>query len=90
MRFDQSRGRNAYEIVNGCTKEKLEEIFRKYGEERMAGRIARAVVERRAKAPVRTTGELADIIAGSIPAKFRSGKIHPATRVFQALRIARQ
>jgi 16S rRNA (cytosine1402-N4)-methyltransferase len=71
--------------VNEWEEEKLAEIFRRFGEESAALRIARAIAERRKKIPFETTGELAEFIATLMP---RRGKIHPATRVFQALRIA--
>jgi 16S rRNA (cytosine1402-N4)-methyltransferase len=64
----------------------MSRMLRLYGEERWASRIAKAVVRRRQTAPIRTTGELVDVIRKSIPA--RQGRIHPATRTFQALRIA--
>jgi len=88
MRLDQTEGRTAFDLVNGFSEEELEKIFREYGEERMARRIAAAVARSRKEAPIRTTGELAEIVSGAVPAAARRGKIHPATRVFQALRIA--
>ncbi len=88
MRLDQTEGRTAFDLVNGFSEEELEKIFREYGEERMARRIAAAVALSRKEAPIRTTGELAEIVSGAVPAAARRGKIHPATRVFQALRIA--
>ncbi len=88
MRLDQSEGRTAFDLVNGLDPEELERIFREFGEERMARRIAAAIARSREESPIRTTGELADIIAGAVPAAARRGKIHPATRSFQALRIA--
>ncbi|MCX5857907.1 MAG: 16S rRNA (cytosine(1402)-N(4))-methyltransferase RsmH, partial [Deltaproteobacteria bacterium] len=66
----------------------LRKIIREYGEEPMAGRIARAIQTRRAAAPIRTTGELADVVRRAVPAAYRQRKIHPATRTFQAIRIA--
>jgi 16S rRNA (cytosine1402-N4)-methyltransferase len=88
MRLDQTGGRTAFDLVNGLSEEELENIFREYGEERMARRIAAAVVRCRKESPVRTTGELAEIVSRAVPAPARRGRIHPATRVFQALRIA--
>lgn len=88
MRLDQTRGRTAFDLVNGLAEDELKKIFRDYGEERMARRIAAAIVRARKESPVRTTGELAEIVARAVPAAGRRGKIHPATRVFQALRIA--
>ena len=75
-------------IVNKCRQEELERIFREYGEERFAGRIARRIIERRKLGPIKTTGELVEAIGGAVPAAYKRKKIHFATRVFQALRIA--
>lgn len=87
MRMDpESGGRTAADLVNDLDASKLVGLLRRYGEERHAGRIARAIVAARQSAPIRTTGELADIVAGAVPAQYQ--RIHPATRTFQALRIA--
>jgi len=88
MRMDRSGGATAADLVATLDERELASIFRRYGEERFARRIAGAIVRRRKLHPVETTGELAAIILDAVPARFRSGKIHPATRVFQALRIA--
>lgn len=88
MRMDRSRKTSAYELVNGLPEEDLAGIFREYGEEREARRIARAIVRQREKRPVETTGALAVLVAEAIPRRFQARGIHPATRVFQALRIA--
>lgn len=88
MRMDRSLKTSAYELVNGLSEEELAGIFREYGEEREARRIARAVVRQREKRPVETTGDLAILVAETIPKRFQARGIHPATRVFQALRIA--
>lgn len=85
MRMDTSMGTTAADLVNGLHKGELSELFTKYGEEPFAKRIADAIVRTRLVSPVRTTKELADLIARSVP---KIGKTHPATRVFQALRIA--
>ncbi|MCT7991085.1 16S rRNA (cytosine(1402)-N(4))-methyltransferase RsmH [Laspinema olomoucense] len=85
MRMDERQELNAGEIVNHWDEVELADIFYRYGEERFSRRIARRIVERR---PLETTTELASAIASSVPGKYRHGKIHPATRVFQALRIA--
>lgn len=74
-------------IVNEWAEESLIDIFKGYGEERFAGRIARAIVYAREIKPIETTGELAGIIENAVPRFVRYGKIHPATKVFQALRI---
>ena len=81
-----SEGRTAADIVNELDENELARILRDYGEEPMARRIARAIVERRAEAPIETTTQLADIIRSVKRAKY--GDIDPATLTFQALRIA--
>ena len=78
----------AEEIVNEFGKEDLADIFYYYGEERQARRIAAHIVEERAKDRITTTSHLARIVAGAVPKKFQPRKIHAATKVFQALRIA--
>jgi 16S rRNA (cytosine1402-N4)-methyltransferase len=89
MRFDTSRGRPAADLVATMDAAELAELFRKYGEEPFAGRIARAIVETRGKSPIDTAEQLANLVARVVPAqKGRRHRIHPATRVFQALRIA--
>ncbi len=84
MRMDRGRSLTAADVINNWDEAELADIFFKYGEERLSRRIARRIVERR---PLHTTIELADAIASSVPPKYRYGRIHPATRVFQALRI---
>lgn len=81
-------GFTAAEILNTFTQTALADIFFGYGEERYARRIASAVVERRAEKPFATTLELVEVIKDSVPAAYRRGRLHPATRSFQALRIA--
>ncbi|MCP5535333.1 MAG: 16S rRNA (cytosine(1402)-N(4))-methyltransferase RsmH [Akkermansiaceae bacterium] len=89
MRMDRSGGKTAADLVNTCSEEDLRTMFYEYGEERAGGKIAKRIVERRASEPFVTTTGLADFIASILPrAKGPSGKIHPATRVFQAIRIA--
>ena len=85
MRMDERQDLSAEEIVNHWDEVALADIFYRYGEERFSRRIARRIVERR---PLETTTQLASAVASSVPGKYRHGKIHPATRVFQALRIA--
>ncbi|MFH0977543.1 MAG: 16S rRNA (cytosine(1402)-N(4))-methyltransferase RsmH [Spirochaetota bacterium] len=87
MRLDKRKELNAYYVVNKYPEKKLFEIFRDYGEERWAKRIAKIICERRREKIIETSGELAWIVKGAIPAKFRVKNIHPATRVFQAVRI---
>ncbi len=84
MRFDLSRGVSAYEVVNRYPEQELADIIFQYGEEPRARRIARAIVQRR---PVETTTQLAAIVATAVGGPGRS-RTHPATRTFQALRIA--
>jgi 16S rRNA (cytosine1402-N4)-methyltransferase len=85
MRMDPTQELDASGIVNAWSERDLTTIFRKYGEERYAKQIARAIVRQR---PLERTGELVDVIKGAIPAPARFGDGHPAKRVFQALRIA--
>lgn len=85
MRFDRSSGITAKEIVNTYSTEELTRIFREYGEEKFAWKIARGIVGRRKDVPFERTVELADFIQSIVGGK--KGKIHPATKVFQALRI---
>lgn len=84
MRMDQRQSLTAADVINKWDATQLAEAFYKYGEERLSRQIARRIVEKR---PFQTTTELADAIAYSVPPKYRHGRIHPATRVFQALRI---
>src|SRR3954454_23097200 len=85
MRMDTTQDLDAREIVNTWNERDLTHIFRRYGEERYAKQIARAIVKNR---PFERTGELVDVIRAAIPAPARFGEGHPAKRVFQALRIA--
>ncbi len=84
MRMDKKNNITAYDIVNSFDKDKLSEIFFKYGEERFCGQIAEKIVEERIKGTVKTCNQLKDIVCKIKSAK---GKINPATKVFQALRI---
>jgi len=88
MRMDQTFGTTAADLVSHSTEEELADLIFHYGEERYARRIARAIVRERQQRPVRTTKELVSIIITSVPAHYRHGRIHCATRTFQALRIA--
>lgn len=85
MRMNPAAPRSAADIVNTAAESELADILWLYGEERASRAIARRIVQERAKAPITTTTQLADIIASVLP---RKGKQHPATRSFQALRIA--
>ena len=88
MRMDPTADLSARELVNESPERELEQIFRRFGEERYARQIARAIGRRRRERPFERTGELVDTIKASIPAPARFGDGHPAKRVFQALRIA--
>lgn len=88
MRMDSRREVTAAQLVNSLRQEELADIFFNYGEERQARRVARFIVEARLEQPVTTTRQLAEIIRLSIPRKYHPKKIHVATKVFQALRIA--
>jgi len=84
MRMDQSQDLTAADIVNDFAETELSKMFFELGEERYSYRIARAIINAR---PLQTTIQLADVIFHSVPRNYRYGRIHPATRVFQALRI---
>ncbi|MCR5258315.1 MAG: 16S rRNA (cytosine(1402)-N(4))-methyltransferase RsmH [Desulfovibrio sp.] len=90
MRMDKdSAGPTARDIVNGWDMGALRDLVASCGEDPMAGRIARAVCEARARAPIETTGQLAEIVSRAYPAGWRAkARRHPATRTFQALRMA--
>jgi 16S rRNA (cytosine1402-N4)-methyltransferase len=88
MRMDPSSAPSARELVNEADERELTQIFRRYGEERYARQIARAIVRRRRQRPFERTGELVETIRAAIPAPARFGDGHPAKRVFQALRVA--
>ena len=88
MRMNQEQALSAYEVVNEWPYEDLVHILYRYGEEKFAKRIARAIEERRAQRPIETTTELAEIVKMAIPAATRRTGGHPAKRSFQAIRIA--
>jgi 16S rRNA (cytosine1402-N4)-methyltransferase len=85
MRMDQTLSVRAMDLVNGLNEGELVELFRKLGEEVFSKRIAHRIVEQRSQSKIETTEQLANLIKSVVP---HSGKIHPATKVFQALRIA--
>ncbi len=85
MRMDQSQALTAKTIINLWQEQQLADIFYKYGEERLSRKLAKIIVEKR---PFQTTTELATAISQSVPGAYRHGRIHPATRIFQGLRIA--
>jgi len=88
MRMDQHAGISAGELINGNSIERLEGILWEYGQERWAKRIARAIAEERKNNPIRSSLQLARIVERAIPGRYHPRNIHPATRVFQAIRIA--
>ncbi len=88
MRMDTSCGETAADLVNSLPEAELERIIKEYGEERWAKRIAAFIVKARAEKPIEGTLQLVDIIKGAIPKAKWEERIHPATRTFQALRIA--
>ncbi|MDD2365564.1 MAG: 16S rRNA (cytosine(1402)-N(4))-methyltransferase RsmH [Desulfuromonadaceae bacterium] len=88
MRMDNSSGRTAADLVNNLPEAELERIIIEYGEERWAKRIAAFIVKERTGSPVNSTFRLVDIIKGAVPKAKWDERIHPATRTFQALRIA--
>ena len=86
MRMDQESTLTAYDVVNKYSKEKLQEIFYKYGEDKFSKNIAKKIVEYREQKPIETTLKLVDIIKSAVPMKYRKDK-HPARQIFQAIRI---
>ena len=87
MRMDITKGKNAGELVNNLSAGQLERILKKYGEEKKAGAISRAIVKEREKSPIESTGRLANLIRSKFPSSPKNRKKDPATRTFQALRI---
>uniref|UniRef100_UPI004056B86A 16S rRNA (cytosine(1402)-N(4))-methyltransferase RsmH n=1 Tax=Candidatus Electronema sp. TaxID=2698783 RepID=UPI004056B86A len=88
MRMNSSQSVTAAELINRLSQDALADIFYNYGEEWQARRIARFVVEARLSGPVSSTRQLAEIVRQAVPVKYQPKHIHPATKVFQALRIA--
>ncbi len=87
MRMSQ-QGPSAADLVNSLSQQALASVIARYGEDKSAGRIAQGICRAREEGPIRTTGQLAEIIKGSVPAAVRRAEGHPARRTFQALRIA--
>lgn len=87
MRFDTGEGEAAWEVLERASHGELARIFRELGDEKWAGRIASRIVEHRRAQPVRTAGELAALVEAAIPRRAWPPETHPATRVFQSLRI---
>lgn len=89
MRMDPRAPETAADLVNGLAEDELRRIFQEYGEEHFSGRIARVIAAERRRAPVQTSGELARLVCAAVPGRTSGrSRIHPATRVFMALRIA--
>ncbi|MDD5019382.1 MAG: 16S rRNA (cytosine(1402)-N(4))-methyltransferase RsmH [Candidatus Omnitrophica bacterium] len=88
MRMDRSSFISAYDLLNNLTEEEIASILWKFGQERFSRRIANGIVRARQGTSISSTKELADIVVKALPYKFRFQRIHPATRTFQALRIA--
>ena len=86
MRFDQSQELTAADLVNSASEEQLADIFWRFGEENRSRQIAWRIIRERSRGPITHTGQLARLVAAGVP--YKPGAIHPATRVFQALRIA--
>ncbi|MBT9151348.1 MAG: Ribosomal RNA small subunit methyltransferase H [candidate division WS2 bacterium] len=86
MRY-ASKGISAAEVINGKGEADLADIFWKYGNERMSRRIAKKIVEARKSKKILTTFGLVEAVKSAVPKNYEKGRIHPATRVFQALRI---
>lgn len=87
MRMNRDDGFSAYDVVNRYDRKQLQDIIKKYGEEKWASRISDFIVRTRQNAPIETTGQLVDIIKAAIPASARREGPHPAKRTFQAIRI---
>ncbi|NPB06801.1 MAG: 16S rRNA (cytosine(1402)-N(4))-methyltransferase RsmH [Aquificae bacterium] len=87
MRMDKEQRKTAYAVVNEYPEKELARIIREYGEERYARAIARAIARARKEKPIETAKELAEVVASAVPPAYRYGRIHPATRTFQAIRI---
>ena len=88
MRMDQESFINAYDLINSLSEKELMLIFRNFGEERFSSRIARRLVYQRRLHPIETTRQLTEEVLKALPSFYRHQRIHPATRIFQAIRIA--
>jgi 16S rRNA (cytosine1402-N4)-methyltransferase len=88
MRMDQSMSGTAADLVNRWPEAQLADTIFQFGEERFSRRIARAIVRARERHPLATTKELVSVIEGAVPSNYRHGRLHCATRTFQAIRIA--
>jgi 16S rRNA (cytosine1402-N4)-methyltransferase len=88
MRLDRSHGETAASLLNRATPHEIERVLTEFGDENWARRIAQVIVDRRKTKPLRTTQDLVDCVLAAIPPAMRDKRIHPATRTFQAVRIA--
>ncbi len=88
MRMDARLRFTAHDLVNEMSVDEISKVLKMYGEEKWAKRIAKHIVEARNEKPIETSAELAKLVSGAIPKKFHPARIHPATKTFQALRIA--
>ena len=88
MRMNPSLSMTAGELVNTLPETELANVIYEFGEERLSRRIAKGIVRQRMSSPLHTTSELASVVQRSVPPAYRYGRLHPATRTFQALRIA--
>ena len=88
MRMDQSMNGTASDLINRWPEAQLADVIFQFGEERFSRRIARAIVRARERHPLATTKELVSVIEGAVPSNYRHGRLHCATRTFQAFRIA--
>ncbi|HRI44905.1 MAG TPA: 16S rRNA (cytosine(1402)-N(4))-methyltransferase RsmH [Fimbriimonadaceae bacterium] len=88
MRMDRSKGESASSLLNRLSPIEIERILEEYGDENWAKRIAQVIVDRRKNKPLRTTQDLVDCVLAAVPPSMREKRIHPATRTFQAVRIA--
>jgi len=88
MRLDPSTGRSASVLLAECTEDELAGLLAEYGEEPYARRVAAALVKARGEKPIDTSARLAELVRAAVPAAARHGRTHPATRTFQALRVA--
>ncbi len=88
MRLDRKSFISAYDLVNNLNEDELSDLIRTFGQERWHNRIARFLVREREKHPISTTSDLSDVVIKAVPYMYRHYRIHPATRTFQAVRIA--
>ena len=88
MRMDQQGAFSAYDLINSLSEKEIDSILKLYGEERLHRRIAHFLIEERRRHPIESTQDLKDVVLRALPQRYRRQKIHPATRTFQAFRIA--